>query len=690
MILQKNPIRKIFSRFFPKKYLSQAAKDSSDWNLLNVDQKKQLALHNLAQGELALLHGNLAALNLFESASQLDPSNPQIWFRQGLAFFEYGSEEGKEKALLLASKHFKFATQLDPRFFDAWVAWGNTLLQLGKFHEEYHFLLEAKEKYQKALEYSSQQPADILAELYWDYGTVWSHIAEHSGEAIDVKVAIESFQTSLKLQTNPTPEFYHDCGKAHLDMGLLINDSRLYFQAVQYLLQAVQIAPSYFDGWTCLGEIYSQLYINTMDDRFVSKASQAYGCAVKISAHHSDTWLSFAQVLAEAGKLKSDIRLLRQSIENCARAYILDSKNPSIIAQWVESLSWLGLATSRLDLLTEAEQKITKATDAYPDDPDLWLAYGVCMICFGKYYEDADYFELAIEKLQIGLSIDRSCPELWHTLGNVHKLYADMTDHEDLLHRANRFYAKAIDLKPSCPSLIFDAANSLLSFSQLTHDLPTLEKALNYFETLLQNHKEVILHNPKWLVQYAKALEWLSEFSQENEPLYKALEIFSHVLLIDPDFPQVHLLIAQCNMLLGHQTGESDYYKKAISFFRLSSKQDEENEQVFLEWGICLIHLAHHVLDGDFMHQLYLDAEQKITTAGKLGNPAAYYHLACLYSILGRTQEAMDLIKHSLSIKALPTLEELMEDEWLENLRQTDSFYQFMAELETKIQSRED
>lgn len=90
------------------------------------------------------------------------------------------------------------------------------------------------------------------------------------------------------------------------------------------------------------------------------------------------------------------------------------------------------------------------------------------------------------------------------------------------------------------------------------------------------------------------------------------------------------------------------------------------------------------------MHQLYLDAEQKITTAGKLGNPAAYYHLACLYSILGRTQEAMDLIKHSLSIKALPTLEELMEDEWLDNLRQTDSFNQFMSELEAKIQSRED
>lgn len=666
------------------------AQDPHEWELLNEEQKKELAFRHLSQGELALLQGNLAALPLFESASQLEPKNPQVWYRQGLAFFEYGSEEGKEKALLLASKHFKLATQLDPLFFDAWIAWGNTLLQLGKFHAEHHFHLEAKEKYKKAVELSAREPDHILAELYWDYGIVWTEIASHSGEALDIRLAIEAFQTSLKYQVKPSPEFLHDCGKAHLEMGLLVNDSRLYFQAVQYLLQSVQISPNYFDGWALLGEVYSQLYINTMDDRYIHKASQSYAQAIKLSSHSGETWLSWAQILGEAGRLNQDIRLLRQSIENCARAYILDGKNPIITAQWVESLSWLGSATCRLDLLTEAEQKILKATETYPDDPDLWHAYGVCLACFGKYYEDADYYELAIEKLQYGLSIDRTSAEHWHTLALVHKFYADITDHEELLERANRFFARALDLKPSCPSILFDAASTLLHFSEVMHDLPSLQKAIHYLESLLQTHKDVVLHHPQWLVEYAKSLEWLAEFSLEEAPLARALEIFSHVLLIDPDYTGVHRHIAECNMVLGHHTNESEFYKRALSFFRLAVRQDEENEQIWLDWGICLIHLAHHTLDAHFMNQLYCDAEQKITKAGSLGNASAYYHLACLYSILGRTDEAMLLIEKSLSLKTLPSVEELMEDEWLDNLRATEGFAQFINKLESKLQAREE
>ncbi len=688
MTVRSNPIRKIFSRFFPKRYFSEG-RDSHGWDFLNESQKKDLAFKYLAKGELALLQGNLGALPLFETASQLAEGNPEIWYRQGLAFFEYGSEEGKEKALLLASKHFKWATQLDPTFCDAYIAWGNTLLQLGKCYCEHHFHVEAKEKYEKAISLSEGRSSDVLAELYWDYGIVWTELAAHSGEALDVKLAIEAFQTSRKLQSHPSPEFLQNCGKAHLEMGLLINDSRLYFEAVQYLIQALDLSPHYFDGWETLAEVYSQLYLNTVDEKYITKASHAFTQAVKISTRNSDTWLSWAQILAESGRVNRDIRQLRQSVENCARAYTLDAKNPLIIAQWVESLSWLGDITGRLDLLIEAEQKIQKASEEYVDDPDLWHAYGVNLLCFGKYYEDGDYFEMAIEKLQYGLSIDRTSAEHWHTLALVHKLYADITLHEDLLERANRFFSRAIDLKPSCPSLIFDAAITLLQFSELTQDLPSLQKAIFHLETLLQSHKEVVIHNPEWLVEYGKCLEWLSEFSLEETHLFRALDVFSHVLLIDPDFPGMHYRMAQCNTLLGHQTGETDFYKRAIHFFRLAVRQDEENEQVWLDWGLCLMHLATHTMDPTLSHALYTDAEQKVVKAGKLGSPAAHYSLACLYSLLDRTDEAMNFIHKALSSKTLPPLDEMLEDEWLENLRITETFAQFLNALETKLQTRE-
>ncbi|OGN64405.1 MAG: hypothetical protein A3E80_03970 [Chlamydiae bacterium RIFCSPHIGHO2_12_FULL_49_9] len=686
MTLQTHPLRRIFARIFPRKVASQLPKTLLRAELFSDEEKKDLAIHYLGKGEMALLQGSLIALSFFESAANLDGSNATLWYRQGLAFFEYGSEEGKEKSLLIASKNFKIALSLNPNYFDAWVAWGNALLQLGRFHDEHHFLIEAKEKYQRAIALGNDQPREILGELYWDYGIAWSEIAKHSGEALDVRLAIEAFQTSKSYQDNPSPEFWNDCGKAYLEMGLLVNDSRLYVQSVDYLKKAIAISPDYFDGWMSLGEAYSQLYVNTMDERYVSKASDAFANASKMCPRSSDVWLGWAQLLGETGRLKNDAKMLRLSIEKCARAASIHSEDPLIFAQWVESLSILGSSTSRLDLLIEAEQKILKATDSFGDDAALWHAYGICLISFGKYYEDPDYYEMAIEKLQYGLSVDRTDPEIWHALGLAHKHYANLLNDPDLIERANRFLARAMDLKPVCPALQFDAACALLDFSEIMDDLSSLEQAISLFESLLQNFKEAILHHPEWLFQYASALEWLGDYTDEPSHFSRAIEIFSHILLIDPDFPGIHHRIALNYMQYGHVTGETEGYKRAIHFYRLAIRQDEESDQVWLDWGICLIHLAHHTLDGAFMNQLYMDAEEKISRAGQLGCNGAYYHLACLYSILGRLQEAMEFIHKSLAARSLPTMEELLEDEWLDNIRSTPAFAQFLTALEAKLQ----
>lgn len=691
MAVQTHPLRRLFTRFFPRKITSSLPKEKIEAEALTPQQKKELAERYLNQGELQLLQGNLNALSLFEAASALDGDHYATWYRQGLAFFEYGSEEGKEKSLLLAGKYFKMALQLNPGCFDAWVAWGNALLQLGRFYQEHHFHMEARDKYQRALELSIGQPQQILAELWWDYGIVWSEIAQHSGEALDTRIAIEAFQNAMKLQANPSSEFWNDCGKAYLEMGLLINDDRLYFQSIDYLQKAILQTPHYFDGWMSLAEAQSQLYINTLDERFATKATDAYATASKLAPQDPQVWLGWGQLLGESGRLNKDPKKLHSSIEKCARAATLDPEDPLAVSQWVESLSVLGSITSRLDFLIEAEHKILKATEQFPDDPDLWYAYGICLIGFAHYYADPDYCEMAIEKLQYGLSIDRTDAEIWHALGIAHKLYADLTEDIDLIERANRFLARAMDLKPSYPALVFDTACVLLHLSEAKEDLAPLQESIALFESLLQKQKEALLGHPEWLYQYASAMEWLGAFSDDDAPFARAIEVFSHLLLIDPDFPRIHAQIAHCYVQLGHISAESDFYKRAIHFFRLAVRQDEENEQIWLDWGLCLIDLAHLTIDADLMSQLYLDAEQKISRAGHLGSSSAHYTLACLYSLLGRLSESMELIVKALETRSLPHIEQLNEDEWLFNLRQTEGFARFIAALEAKLQqSREE
>ncbi|MDE3046689.1 MAG: hypothetical protein KGJ02_08650 [Verrucomicrobiota bacterium] len=683
-------LRRIFQRFFPRKAVSSTpSPEPKNWDHLTAEQKKELALQMLSQGELALLQGNLQALSLFEGASQLDPDNAAVWHRQGLSFFEYGSQEGKEKALLLASKNFKIALQIDSKIFDAWVAWGNVLLQLGRFHDEHHFHLEAREKYQKALELAEGQSKEVLAELYWDYGIVWTEIAAQSGEALDYHLAIQAFQTALEHHPKPSAEFWNDCGNAYLELGLLINDQRFLLRAVETLQRAVTEMPHYFEGWSSLAEAYSQLYINTMDERFSSKASDCYARATRLSPQEAETWLNWAQLLAEIGRLNKNPKPLLTSVEKCARAAALDPKDNLITAQWVESLSMLGSLTNRVDLIIEAEQKIIKAAEQFPDDPDLWYAYGNCLMAFARYFDDPEYDDLAIEKLQYGLSIDRTNAELWHALGLAHKHIADLTDEEAMVERAARFLAKAMDLKSSCPSLIFDTACAFLHHSEALDDLSSLEHAISLLETLLKTYPAALLHHPEWMFEYACSLDWLGEYSGEEKDFLRAIEVFSHVVLIDPDFPKIHQQIAMSYVQLGHLTGESEYYKRALHSFRLAVRQDEENDTLWLEWGLCLIHLAHNTIDVEFRDQLYLDAEQKLSRAGHLGNSNAYYHLACLYSILNQTTQAMERIHAAMAARALPSLDDLLEDEWLENLRRTEVFSLFVTDLEAKLQARE-
>ena len=123
--------------------VSESSYSQRTWTSYTGDD---IASSYLAQGELALLKGDLKGLELFEKASELEPCNAEIFYRQGLALFEHGSTEGKEKALLLATKKFKTATQLNPQYFEAWQAWGNALHLLGKTYKEHHYFLEAEEK----------------------------------------------------------------------------------------------------------------------------------------------------------------------------------------------------------------------------------------------------------------------------------------------------------------------------------------------------------------------------------------------------------------------------------------------------------------------------------------------------------------------------------------------------------------
>lgn len=675
-------LKNLSSRFSP---LENAL--HQDLDSLNIEQKKEFAGMALAAGEISLLNENVKGLSFFEKASLLAEDDADTWYRKGCALLNFAIKTKKEKILHLANRCFKHASLLSSNQMEVGSAWGASLLHLGTLTGEHHYYISAKEKIQMALNCSKSLPGQAMAHLYWNYGLIWANLAQHSGEAIDVRLSIQAFQNAKKHLESLPPEFLKDSGNAYLQMGLLVNDSRLYLQAVELLQEAVTLDPLYTEGWITLANAYTQLYINTMDEKYTVKACECYEhlCNSKRSRKQAEYWLGWAQILGESGRLNADEKKLRLSIQKAARGHKVDPNCPFLIYQWAESLSYLGSLTNRLDLLIEAENKILGLQDHSSDDPELWHAYGTCLIAFGQYYSDPDYFDMAIEKLQHGVTLDRTNAEMWHTLGLAHNYNAHLTDDLDLIERSTRFFTKALELKPACPSLQFDAANAWLLSCDL-HDNPKdLNQAIFLYESLLQGQKEALLNHPEWLFQYATALEWLGEYTADETHFVRAADLYMHVLLIDPETPKVHFRIAMCFARIGEYAIEAEYYRRAMHYFTLAIRKDEEDDSIWLEWGLACIHLAHYSIEPEVADQYYADAEQKLIRAGQLGNQNAFYNLACLYSILRRYEEAMDFIYKSESACALPAIEEMLEDEWLDNLHNTETFTRFLSHLETKF-----
>ncbi len=630
----------------------------------------------ISEGEYKLLQNHFEeAVEIFEEACKLmDNSRPDLFYRQGLALFEYGSEEGDSDALLLASKKFKTAHKLEPYTAEILHPWGNTLTELGELQEEHHFFVEAKEKYEKALGLGADS-----AEIFWDYGVIWYHIGCHSEEAVDFQKGLQAFEKAVNT-TEPLPsEFWIDFGATALLLSTKIQDVRQIIKAVNCFKHAVSLDEGSFESWSSLAEALDMLYEHTHDEDHFTQANECFSTAAKLSPQDDEHWLNWAKFLLGSAHSTGDVKRLRECLEKCHHAYILNPEHCSTLGIWAEALALLGQLTERLDLIYEAENKMNEALDLDEDDPEVWYHLGTCFNSFGHYFNDYDYYYQAIEKFQTGISIDRTYDPLWHAIANTYAIIGGLEEDSDALIQSFKFYEKALDFSPTSTRHM-DYAKALAKLGEMNHDKQWLEQALHHFEIALNKQKNAVYLHPQWLFSYASTLDMLGDFHEEEKYYTRAIEIFSHVLMVDPDYPQVHHRLSQAFSHLGELLGETDYFYRAIHHLRLAQKQDEDNDSIILDWGIALINIAQHTSVMTDIEQVMGDALQKLTLASKLGNVQGYYYLACLYSLQDQIDRGMAFLMKADYFNALPPLEELLNDEWLENLRGTSAFVEFLSE----------
>ncbi len=643
----------------------------------------------LLEGEILLLKKHLTeALKRFDMAESLSPPAASLYYREALALFEYGCSENDKKILLTACKKFKKAIDLSPANYEVWHAWGSALIALGERTGSSRFFQEACEKLARAHALLKQNESPPVVDLYWDLGIAWSHIAEDSEEAMDLQCAIRFFEKATASSQTLPVDFWIDFGKVYLDLSDKIRDHSCLLKAISYFKYAISQNSNSFLAWKYLAETLAVLYQHTHDEDHFSQGNDCFASAIALSPQEKELWLQWAQFLIAGARRNGDLKRLRLALDKCQQAYVRDMHNPRILAIWAEALAFLGQLTERLDLLYESQNKISEALDISEEEPKVWHSWGISLCSFAVYFSDSDYYYQAIEKFQAGLSIDRTIPYLWEALAFTYATVGSLDGDLESLETSLKFFQKALSSAPN-NTLIIHQAIALARIGELTHQQQWLELASQQFEIALVAQKNVLYFHSDWLFQYACTLDLLGDYHDSERYYVRAIEIFTHVLMIDPDFSRIHHRLAQTFCHLGELLSEVDYFYRCIHHLRLALKQEEDDDQIILDWAIVLINIAEHSSFAVDTNALYADAEQKMMLAAKLGNLHAYYHLSCLYSLLGQYEKSFQFLLKAHSYRVLPPMEELLQEDWLDGLRRTSDFHAFISRFENRANYEE-
>lgn len=661
--------------------------DSKKWESLSEDERELLSLLFVMRGEKQLLEGDNKIFESYRYANLITPNNPSLLYRQAIAF---SNQSNNQLCLETACKIFETVTELQPDFFDAWHGWANALAHVGSMNQDSGTLLMALKKYSKAESLADKVETIKLTNLYRDQGLCWHFSGTISGEPQDFRNAIGLYQKAARLGLNNS-FFWNDYGNAINEIAQLVNKPALIHEAVEMYWKSIKLSSSNFAGWYNLAASLKVLYQIDPREVYYKLANQSFEEVTKIEPHNSMIWSKWGELQAFCGRICKDIEKLYDSCKKFEIADICEPNDPIVLSSWAESLLQIGSWNEDLDILKDALDKIHKSLELQQDIPRIWFLCGYCLNELGSYYKDEDYFQEAIEKFQVGLQLDPSDPLLWYGLSLSFFALGQM--HDDIAHinQALEYCEKAVvSGGENFPQLKNDWGLILIKLANMTDDKKYLDLAIQKFEQIIQLSTKSGVTSKKeveWWYNLGCAYEFLGDLEEDTAIFEKALNVFKKVVEIDPAFDTVYFNLACVYSRLGELTLDIDFFFEANMFFEKACKIDPEDDQVWNEWGISFLNIAELTNDPvrpDISQKFYSEAEEKLFQSASLGNTSATYHLACLYSLTENFETSIYFLKNCKENDALPPIEDLYLDEWLEKVRQTPLFLHFLSQIAEK------
>lgn len=669
-------------------------KQSVVWSSFAQDERVLLARLMVMQGAVQLAQGNQQVLESFDQANLISSNHPEILYQQASIL---GSYRENMRCLNLACQVLQTALEQNPLFLKGLYLHAQILIDIALFEGEASYFNEANRCFKKALSLLDIVDTDTIPreEFFWKWGLCLSSLGKVSGEPIDFHQSIEKYRQAHELGCQET-KFFNDFGDALSDMGSLIEKPEYFAEALVLFNQAVRQSPEEFDGWYHQACCMQNLADFKNHDKLLDQADCSFVRAVEINPNHSQVWLKWGELETTIGKLKRDSEKLEGSLLKFAKAHQLEPGDPEILSSWAECELCLGAQEDRLELIHSARIKILNSIEILPEDPNSWYLYGSCLNELGRYFSDEDYYNQAIEKFQYGLSLARQHPFLWYGLALSHFALGELTEQQALFEKAARYCSRVMECGGEGFSQFWnDWGVALLKLAELTQQASYVEMAIEKFERALKQPLQSVDVEDidlEWIYNYSYAHDLLGDLTEEPHHFEKAIQIFTQILQVDPSYTLARYNLALSLSHLGEAMFDVEYYHKALEQFQLILDQDPEDDMIHLDFGMSLTNLGllvHDIHHPERSLTLYRQAEGHLMQAAALGNMQAYYQLAGLYSITNHYSQAMHYLERSQFCGILPSIEDLLHDEWLEGLRGTTPFRQFINELSSR-QSTDD
>lgn len=661
---------------------------NQEWKEFSVDDRLLFAKLLLLMGEKQLIDENEQVFQTFDLAKEVTEDflipSAEILLQQGTIFFK---QRKNPQALRLAFDAVLLSLEKNPLNPEAWHLKAQILVELGLIKEDFRPFIDANLAFEQlSLLIDQGHSIHSLETIYWGWAFCLAFLARFSGEPSDFQKALQKYRKTLEYGCEAS-NFFYQYAHTLAEFAGLVGNQDYFKEALHYFELAIKKDPTdpkfWYDQGCCLQTI--ALFDFNLD--LIQQAADSFEEAAQLRNDDGLTFFKWGQCETISGKVNRTIEQLQKGLKLFEKAAAIEVDFPPLLNAWADAELFLGALIDDYQLILSGQNKIAQSLKIDPSFSEGWYIYGSSYLELGRYFADESYYHEAIKKFESGLAIDSSKISFVYGIALAYHAIGTMTEEMASLNKALEYFEQVNQTnREAFPYFFNDWGMTLLKIGEITEDSRFVTQAIEKFSQLLESEEkgDDFPSSIDCLYNYGYALDLLGDLTEEPHYIEKAIEVLSQIIEKAPDFYQARFSLAIAFWHYAEEAFDVDSFHKAIEQFETLVRMDNEDGAVHLDFGTALVSLGlliHDPHHEEHSKELFERAEHHLMEAASLGNTESYYQLVGLYSINENYPLAIHFLEKARFFDALPNLEDLLSDHWLEGLRQTVDFRTFVNSL---------